>query len=142
MQGKTDGRHTGDSLPFWEQACAVGKANSCERLVQLQTTYCADNAGWACNELGAVYREGVIVEKDEAMAIRYFSQSCELKFQAGCTNLLAEDRIARADPRSLDLRLLLREGSRNLLDWSEDELYARACEHDWAFACNNTRANI
>jgi hypothetical protein len=56
--------------------------------------------------------------------------------------LLAEDRIARADPRSLDLRLLLREGSRNLLDWPEDELYARACAHDWAFACNDTRANI
>jgi hypothetical protein len=92
--------------------------------------------------LGAVYREGVIVEKDEAKATRYFSQSCELKFQAGCTNLLAEDRIARADPRSLDLRLLLREGSRNLLDWPEDELYARACAHDWAFACNDTRANI
>ncbi|MDP7402694.1 MAG: hypothetical protein QF916_04790, partial [Gammaproteobacteria bacterium] len=66
--GKTDGKHTGDSLPFWQQACADGVANSCERLVQLQSTYCGDNAGWACNELGILYRSGAVVEKDETRA--------------------------------------------------------------------------
>ena len=81
--------------------------------MQLQSTYCADNAGWACNELGILYRLGAVVAKDEMLASAYFSQSCELKFQAGCLNLLAEDRFASADPRPLDLRLLLREGSRN-----------------------------
>jgi len=136
--GKTDGKHTGDSLPFWQQACADGVANSCQRLVQLQSTYCADNAGWACNELGILYRSGAVVAKDEMLASAYFSQSCELKFQAGCLNLLAEDRFASADPRPLDLRLLLREGSRNLLQWSEADLYARACEHNWAFACSKS----
>ena len=136
--GKTDGKHTGDSLPFWQQACADGVANSCQRLVQLQSTYCADNAGWACNELGILYRSGAVVAKDEMLASAYFSQSCELKFQAGCLNLLAEDRFANADPRPLDLRLLLREGSRNLLQWSEADLYARACEHNWAFACSKS----
>ena len=49
--GKTDGKHTGDSLPFWQQACADGLPNACERLVQLETTYCIDNSAWACNEL-------------------------------------------------------------------------------------------
>ena len=136
--GKTDGKHTGDSLPFWQQACADGVANSCQRLVQLQSTYCGDNAGWACNELGILYRAGAVVEKDETRASAYFSQSCELKFQAGCLNLLAEDRFASADPRTLDLRLLLREGSRNLLEWSEADLYSRACEHNWAFACSKS----
>ena len=90
--GKTDGKHTGDSLPFWRQACAD---NSCERLVQLQSTYCGDNAGWACNELGILPRRRV-VEKD-GTGQRLFSQSCELRFQAGCLNLLAEDRFASAD---------------------------------------------
>ena len=136
--GKTDGKHTGDSLPFWRQACTNGVANSCNRLVQLQSNYCSDNAGWACNELGILYRSGAVVAKDENRASAYFSQSCELKFQSGCLNLLAEDRLASADPRPLDLRLLLREGSRNLLEWPESDLYKRACEHDWAFACNKS----
>ena len=135
--GKTDGKHTGDSLPFWQQACADGVANSCQRLVQLQSTYCADNAGWACNELGILYRSGAVVAKDEMLASAYFSQSCELKFQAGCLNLLAEGRFASADPRPLDLRLLLREGSRNLLQWSEADL-THACQHNWAFACSKS----
>jgi len=136
--GKTDGKHTGDSVPFWRQACANGVANSCERLVQLQSTYCSDNSGWACNELGILYRSGAVVTKDETRASAYFSKSCELKFQSGCLNLLSEDRFVSADPRPLDLRLLLREGSRNLLKWPEADLYARACEHDWAFACNKS----
>jgi len=38
MLGKTDGRHTGDSIPFWQQACADGLSNSCDRLLQLEST--------------------------------------------------------------------------------------------------------
>src|SRR5690606_24375511 len=57
---KTDGRNTGDSLPFWEQACTEGRPNACERLVQLESTYCLENAGWACNELGRHYTAGLV----------------------------------------------------------------------------------
>jgi len=60
--GKTDGRHTGDSLPFWEQACAAGRRNACERLLSIEAAYCGDNSGWACNELGVHYTEGAIEE--------------------------------------------------------------------------------
>ncbi len=80
--GKMDGRHAGDSLPFWQQACAEGRPNSCERLVQLRSTYCNDNAAWACNELGALYREGEVVDADPDRALAYFSRACELKFHA------------------------------------------------------------
>ena len=59
--GKADGRHTGDSLPFWEQACEDGLRNACTRLIQIETTYCSDNSGWACNELGAHHTEENIV---------------------------------------------------------------------------------
>lgn len=136
MLGKTDGRHTGDSLPFWQQACSEGLPNACTRLVQLEATYCGDNAAWACNELGINYREGVIVAADDDLSYQYFSRACELKFSAACANLLQPDQIVRADPRELDLRLLLREGGLNLMQASLPELYARACEHDWTFACN------
>lgn len=140
--GRTDGMHQGDSLPFWEQACANELPNACGRLLQLEATYCGDNAAWACNELGAHYREGEITEPNADLSIAYFSRGCELKFRAACLNILNQDNVLREVPHELDLRLLLREGGQNLMTLSEQELYARACEHDWEFACENSRAPI
>jgi len=136
--GRTDGRHPGDKLPFWEQACAEDRAHSCDRLLQLERTYCGDNSAWACNELGAHYADGAIVEADADLSVGYFSRACELRFQPACVNLLADGAspVARSAPKPLDLRLMLREGGLNLMDMPEDDLYARACEHDWAFACS------
>lgn len=138
LMGKTDGKHTGDSLPFWQEACAQGLPNSCERLVQLETTYCGDNAAWACNELGVQFRQGSIIERNPELALSYFSQSCELKFKAACVNLLDNDSVIREDPHELDLRLLLREGGQNLMEAPVEDLYTRACDHDWDFACGRS----
>jgi hypothetical protein len=136
--GRTDGRHTGDSLPFWQQACAEDRPTGCRRLLQLETMYCGDNSGWACNELGTLYAQGTLADRDTERALTYFSKACELRFQAGCLNLLSRGTYTQAVPRPLDLRLLLREGGRNLIEMPEPELYARACEHDWTFACART----
>jgi hypothetical protein len=133
--GRTDGMHTGDSLPFWQQACAESRPTACRRLLQLETTYCTDNSGWACNELGLEYTDGRLAPADGERALTYFSKACELRFQAGCVNVLDPASHTRANPRVLDLRLLLREGGQNLLDMPERELYQRACVHSWAFAC-------
>ena len=135
LLGKTDGKHTGDSLPFWEQACTEDLPNSCYRLVQLKTAYCDDNSAWACNELGIHYRAGKIVAQDTEQSFGFFAQACELKFKAACANLLDNSLALRDAPYELDLRLLLREGGLNLMNESLDNLYARACNHDWAFAC-------
>uniref|UniRef100_A0A2A5B110 Beta-lactamase n=1 Tax=SAR86 cluster bacterium TaxID=2030880 RepID=A0A2A5B110_9GAMM len=140
--GKTDGKHTGDSLPFWQQACTSDLSNACTRLLQLESTYCGDNAAWACNELGVQYREGNIVEEDEALSLAYFSRACELKFQASCLNLLDQDRLIKDIPHELDLRLLLREGGQNLMQLSSEDLVSRACEHDWEFACDSSRRQL
>ena len=134
--GSTDGRHRGDTLPFWEQACADDLPSACERLLQLESSYCGDNSGWACNELGAHYTEGTIAATDSDLALAYFSHACELRFRAACFNLLDPGTVLRAVPRMLDLRLLLREGGANLLEMSEPDLYARACGHGWSFACD------
>ncbi|MQA90824.1 MAG: hypothetical protein GEU90_11385 [Gemmatimonas sp.] len=139
--GRTDGRHTGDSLPFWQQACEEGRRNACTRLIQLETTYCDDNSGWACNELARHYVEGRVAEPDPEVALTYFSKACELRYQAGCVNVLDPESPARSVPRALDLRLLLREGGKNLLELPEPALYARACEHNWEFACRPGRAS-
>ena len=133
--GRTDGRHRGDMLPFWQDACAEGLPNACERLVRIEASYCADNAGWACNELGAHHVEGRIVAPDAELALSYFARACEAQFQAGCVNLLDPSVVSRAPPRPLDLRLLLREGGLNLVDMPERGLYERACVHGWQFAC-------
>lgn len=135
LLGRTDGQHTGDSVPFWEQSCSEGLPNACDRLVSIESTYCNDSAAWACNELGAHYREGLIVERDADLAFGYFARACELKFQAACGNLLQEESTLRAQPLELDLRLMLRQAGLNLMDLSVPELNARACDHDWAFAC-------
>ena len=140
--GKTDGQHTGDSLPFWQQACAESLPNACDRLLQLESTYCSDNAAWACNELGIKYRSGEIVKADRYIAATHFRRSCELKFKAACLNLLDPDLVLRDDPHELDLRLLLREGGRNLMSEPLENLYAKACSHSWDFACESTQGKL
>ncbi len=134
--GATDGTHRGDAVPFWQQACANDRRGACARLLQIESSYCRDNAAWACNELGAHYTEGSITEADDERARGFFARACELRFQAACVNLLDTEVVARADPKLLDLRLLLREGGRNLMDLPEPDLYARACAHEWTFACD------
>ncbi len=140
LAGGIDSRHTGDSLPFWQQACAESRPNACNRLLQLQATYCNDNSAWACNELGAHYREGSIIAADEALAGGFFSRACELKSMAACQNLLRGDTLYRTPPGDLDLRLLLREGGLNLMEIPLADLYRRACDHGWQFACGENRA--
>ena len=146
--GATDGRHTGDSLPFWENACADGKGNACERLVQIEASYCRDNSGWACNELGVHFAQGLTVRRDTDLSLEYFSRACELRLQAACFSVLdltgatgvepTPDHTGATgvEPTVLDLRLLLREGGHNLTEMSEPDLYTRACAHGWTFACD------
>jgi hypothetical protein len=136
VMGKTDGKHTGDSLPFWQAACAEDRPNACTRLIQIETTYCGDNSAWACNELGIHFAQGQIVASDPQLGLDYLGRACELRLKAACVNLLDPEGFSHTDPRVLDLRLLLREAGRNLMDMSEPELYARACGHDWVFACD------
>jgi hypothetical protein len=136
--GAADGMHKGDALPFWVQACADNKPQACQRLLRIEGSYCADNAGWACNELGLHHTEGRLVDRDPDRAFRYFARACEGRFQAGCVNLLDASTPARTNPRALDLRLLLREGGPNLLETPEAQLYQRACRHGWQFACERT----
>ena len=86
--GAADGMHKGDSLPFWEQACAADKPQACARLLRIEASYCGDNAGWACNELGRHYPKGGWSPPIRSARFGYFSRACEARFQAGCVNLL------------------------------------------------------
>ena len=81
-------------------------------------------------------------EASPEAALAYYARACELDFMAGCLNVLDPSGAARADPKVLDLRLLLREGGLNLMSASEAELRARACEHGWASMCSRTAQRI
>jgi len=109
-------------------------------LLQLETSYCNDRSGWACNELGRHRQQGTLVGRDLAVARAYFSRACELRYPPACLNLRDPEHPISAVPRALDLRLLLREGGLNLLQMPEPALYARACEHRWQFACERQTA--
>ncbi|HEX9698425.1 MAG TPA: hypothetical protein VGD06_03105 [Acidobacteriota bacterium] len=141
--GSTDGTHPGDTLPFWEQACAEGRRNACDRLLDIESSYCGDNSAWACNELGGHYTEGKLVAADPERASGFFAQACELRYTPACLNLLERDDglrdgLRHTEPRQLDLRLLLREAGPNLLEMPERDLLARACRHGWTFACERS----
>lgn len=140
VAGRTDGMHRGDALPFWIDACEAGRPQACTKLLRIEGSYCTDNAGWACNELGRHFAAGRLVPADEGRALAYFARACEGRFQAGCVNLLEPSVPVGAEPRVLDLRLLVREGGLNLVDMPEPDLYARACRHGWSFACSKASA--
>jgi len=142
IMGKTDGQHEGDSLPFWQETCELGNEKACKRLLELETTYCFDNSGWACNELGVHLSEGIVTSPDPELAFTYFSRACQVRFQAACLNLLPLEELQRSPPKIIDLRLILREGGRNLLEMSERDLYSRACDHQWVFACDQVVSSL
>ena len=81
-----------------------------------------------------------MVTANPSLAQDFFARSCELKFQAGCVNLLQSANLVHEAPRELDLRLMLREGGLNLMEMPSEQLYARACDHGWQFACQRTMA--
>jgi len=137
-RGGADGRHTGDSIPFWQEACADDLRKGCATLALYEFLYCRDGSGWACNELGSHYVEGAIVEADLEVSSVFFEQACQMGFEPGCLNTSNAAAPVRGDPGTSDLRLLLSEGGLRLTDWSDAQLYARACEHEWAFACDST----
>ena len=127
--------HRGDSLPFWEQACAEGRPRPASGCCALKprtaaTTPAGPATSWACTT-----SKGDRARRIPIARSRYFARACEGRFQAGCVNLLDASTPSRADPRPLDLRLLVREGGPNLLEMPEPELYERACRHGWTFAC-------
>ena len=71
------------------------------------------------------------------IAFGYFSLACEGRFQVGCVNLLDREPLRRANPRRDDLWLLLSEGGRKLEGRiANPELFMRACNHGWTYACD------
>ncbi|HUK32497.1 MAG TPA: hypothetical protein VLV86_01225, partial [Vicinamibacterales bacterium] len=123
--------HSGQWLPFWQEACSRGRARACAYTVQLESTLCRAGSGWACNELGNIRsaRDG-----DAIAALASWQRGCEAGFRPACAN--AEDGGRRtASPTLADYPILLRGSKGPVTDASPVALYSRACEQQWPDAC-------
>ena len=77
--------HPGQWLPFWRRACQDGRAYACPYLADMETKFCSQGSGWACNEAGllhiALSRSGEDLRRlDPAGAAKPLQRGCGLGF--------------------------------------------------------------
>ena len=134
-QGVGDG-HRGQWLPFWQQACQTARPYSCLYLTQLQTFYCQNGSGWACNELGILQDER---ELDRSRALASIQRGCRLGFQPACLNIssmIAGLGGPKSAPPTLDDYPIVLRGSKGAVgDRAPTALYALACREGWPDTC-------
>jgi len=128
-------KHSGQYLPFWQQACAADARSACEDLYYLEDGYCEDGSGWACNEVGILLAEHYANPRRAAMS---FERACVLRFSAGCdnTSAITKGSMFRRDaPTLADYRFILRGSKGPFPDQAPAQLYARACVQGWPDTC-------
>jgi hypothetical protein len=136
--------HPGQWLPFWQQACEDGRAYACPYLADLESKFCDDGSGWACNEAGllhiALSRSGEDLRRtDPAGAAQPLKRGCDLGFEAACGNLntLTTDagKYERMRPTLADYPIILRGSKGEIREREPDDLVALACREGWAGTC-------
>lgn len=96
--GYVQAPHEGSTYQFWKQALDEGKPTAAHGLLEVVKSQARDGHAAAWNELGLLYLEGKIVEKDPTTAVRYFSQAAKLGSVAGAANLVHQ-YLTVPDPR-------------------------------------------
>lgn len=79
--------HEGSTAEFWKKAIAEGRPNAGKGLIQVYEYHARENSPTAWNELGVIYIEGKLIEKDPARAARCFARASNLGDVAGSANL-------------------------------------------------------
>jgi hypothetical protein len=139
--------HPGQWLPFWRQACQDGRAYACPYLADLESGYCNQGSGWACNEAGlmhiALSRSGEdLRRRDPAGAADPFQSGCSFGFQVACRNFITLARgggnFAAAPPTIRDYPIILRGAKGEVRGRRPAALYALACREGWTNACGFT----
>jgi hypothetical protein len=126
-------------LPEWQQACRGGRRHACEKLAQLEETYCRDgNSGWACNDMGLMLAEGRYGSREKAVST--FRRACELGFRPACGNMQVADgapgTLQSGPPDLADYPVLLVNGQERRTD-PPFTLYRIACGQGWMAACES-----
>jgi TPR repeat protein len=105
--GFVQGDHPGASFAFWRKAAAEGKPRADENVVKMLRAAADRGSGEAANDLGELFLEGGLVERNDVLALNYFAQACDQGYLRGCTNLVAQFlAVDGAQPGELVLRSL------------------------------------
>jgi len=143
VQGVGDS-HRGQWLPFWQQACEDGRAYACPYLADLESNFCDNGSGWACNEAGllhiALSRSGEDLRRaDPAGAAKPLKRGCELGFESACGNLntltTGAGKFERMPPTLTDYPIILRGSKGEIRERDPAQLFALACREGWPGTC-------
>ena len=78
-------RNLGRAEGFFREGCALGDAESCERVHTIELERRCDRYGaFACVELAQAYARGNGAPRDAALAQRYYRKACLLGADAAC----------------------------------------------------------
>lgn len=129
--------HPGQWLPFWQEACNVGRTRACEYLTFMKWTYCDRGSSWACNEYGIHEAE---VRRDRRAAFVSIRRGCDLGFTPACENvdrlMAGVGDLVRAPLRLADLPIVLRGSKGPVRERDPVALYAMACQRGWRSMCD------
>src|SRR2546422_5192459 len=130
-QGVGD-KHPGQFVPFWQQACREDRPGACPYLAVLQTNFCRQGSGWACNELGILQAKRHV---DRVAAGTSFESGCDFGFQPACENfsrvLTGNGMAQSASPALQDYPIILRGSKAPITDQTPGSLYTLACAQGW-----------
>lgn len=84
LTGQVGGRHPGETVSFWEQACVDKRRNACRNLVMMEESRCRRGDGDACLYLGDVLQEGRILPRDPERAALNYRLACERGVTDAC----------------------------------------------------------
>jgi hypothetical protein len=149
--GGVGDNHPGQWLPFWRQACQDGRSYACPYVADLESSFCDQGSGWACNEAGlmhiALSRSGEDLRRlDPAGAAEPLRRGCEDGFPMACRNLstltTGTGTFAAAPPGIQDYPIVLRGSKGEIHAPTRWELYALACHEGWPDTCGRANAVI
>lgn len=104
--------HPGQWLPFWQHACAAGRADACSYLETVVSSDCDRGSSWACNELASLQTQ----------------------------DALDRPRVVASTPPTLeDYPIILRGSKGPIADRNRAGLEALACREGWPGACDQGR---
>lgn len=136
--------HPGQWLPFWRQACMDGRSYACPYLADMQTGFCNEGSGYACNEAGlmhvALSRSGEDLRRlDISGAAKPFKRGCDLGNATACRNLDALNgnggAFASVPPTIEDFPIVLRGSKGPIREREPSALLALACRERWPNTC-------
>lgn len=133
--------HEGHTIPFWAKACDAGRAGACEKEGALLNGHCADQSGWACNELALL----ITSKKLNAAADPgdLFIKACGWGQPVACDNskewssqtMAAAPVLKHGEADLLDFPRVLRQGKGPIPEKTPLQVYARACDEGWMSGC-------